>query len=107
MTMISKMLSAVDQSMVLVLGLLFFSGCTVAQHMQSNQEIDYYNASGSPSVANARDAQEWARQRLEKSPRHQEWVKVKYKPAGGTSEREVSAFMVYPEVKTKATAVIV
>ncbi|HVQ36622.1 MAG TPA: dienelactone hydrolase family protein, partial [Pyrinomonadaceae bacterium] len=32
---------------------------------------------------------------------------MKYKPAGGTTEREVSAFVVYPEVKSKATSVIV
>ncbi|MGH9872456.1 MAG: dienelactone hydrolase family protein [Pyrinomonadaceae bacterium] len=51
--------------------------------------------------------QEWARQRLAKSSRHQEWVKIKYKPAGADAEREVSAFVVYPEVKNKATAVIV
>ncbi len=45
--------------------------------------------------------QDWAKQRAYKSPRHQEWVKVK----NGT--REVSSFVVYPEVKNKATAVIV
>jgi carboxymethylenebutenolidase len=36
-----------------------------------------------------------------KSPRHQEWVKIK----NGT--REVNSFVVYPEVKNKAMAVIV
>jgi carboxymethylenebutenolidase len=46
-------------------------------------------------------AQDWAKERADKSPRHQEWVKVK----NGT--RSVSAFVVYPEVKSKATAVIV
>jgi carboxymethylenebutenolidase len=46
-------------------------------------------------------AQDWAKSRLEKSSRHGEWVKVK----SGT--REVSAFVVYPEVKEKATAVVV
>ncbi len=46
-------------------------------------------------------SQEWAKQRLAKSPRHQEWVKVK----NGT--REVNSFVVYPENKNKATAVIV
>jgi carboxymethylenebutenolidase len=46
-------------------------------------------------------AQDWAKDRLEKSPRHLEWVKVK---AGG---REVSCFIAYPEVKDKATAVVV
>src|SRR5436190_1446105 len=46
-------------------------------------------------------AQDWAKSRLDKSPRHLEWVKVKQ----GT--REVSCFVAYPEVKEKATAVIV
>lgn len=46
-------------------------------------------------------AQDWAKARLEKSPRHGEWVKVKQ----GT--REVNCFVVYPEVKEKATAVLV
>lgn len=45
--------------------------------------------------------QDWAKQKLEKSPRHQEWVKVK------NGERTVNAFIVYPEVKSKATAVVV
>lgn len=46
-------------------------------------------------------AQDWAKARLDKSPRHLEWVKVKH----GT--REVNCFVAYPEVKEKATAVIV
>ena len=46
-------------------------------------------------------AQDWAKARLEKSPRHLEWVKIKH----GT--REVNSFIAYPEVKDKATAVIV
>src|SRR5713101_1161939 len=45
-------------------------------------------------------AQDWAKARLEKSPRHQEWVKVKQ----GT--REVQSFIVYPEVKDKAPAIV-
>jgi carboxymethylenebutenolidase len=45
--------------------------------------------------------QDWAKQRLAKSPRHQEWVKIK----NGT--REVNSFVVYPENKNKATAVVV
>jgi carboxymethylenebutenolidase len=47
------------------------------------------------------ETQDWAKQKLAKSPRHLEWVKVK----NGT--REVNSFVVYPEVKTKATAVVV
>jgi len=53
------------------------------------------------------ETQDWAKQRLAKSPRHQEWVKIKYKPAGGSAEREVSAFVVYPEVKSKTKSVLV
>ena len=46
-------------------------------------------------------AQDWAKQALEKSPRHGEWVTVKH------GDRAVQAFIVYPEVKGKATAVVV
>jgi carboxymethylenebutenolidase len=45
-------------------------------------------------------AQDWAKARLEKSPRHLEWVKVKH------DQREVNCFVAYPEVKDKATAVL-
>jgi len=46
-------------------------------------------------------AQEGAKERLDKSPRHGEWVKVKQ------GARDVECFLVYPEVKEKATAVVV
>lgn len=46
-------------------------------------------------------AQDWAKARLEKSPRHLEFVKVK------NEAREVNCFIAFPEVKEKATAVIV
>src|SRR5438309_10611688 len=46
-------------------------------------------------------AQDWAKARLEKSPRHIEWVKVK------SGQRELNSTIAYPEVKDKATAVIV
>lgn len=49
-----------------------------------------------PSAA----AQDWAKQILVKSPRHQEWVKVTY---GG---RTVDTFIVYPEVSHKAPVVL-
>jgi carboxymethylenebutenolidase len=45
-------------------------------------------------------AQDWAKAKLEKSPRHQEWVKVKH------DSREVQCFVVYPEVKDKATTIV-
>ena len=50
-----------------------------------------------PAVA---PAPNWAKAALAKSPRHGEWVNVK----SGT--RNVSAFVVYPEVKNKATSVV-
>jgi carboxymethylenebutenolidase len=46
-------------------------------------------------------AQDWAKKAVEASPRHREWVNIK------AGDRTVSAFVVYPEVKTKATSVIV
>ena len=46
-------------------------------------------------------AQEWARQKLEKSPRHGEWVAIQH------DGRTVQAFVVYPEIKRKAPVVIV
>src|ERR1700675_3358875 len=46
-------------------------------------------------------AQEWAKQKLEKSPRHSEWVEIKH------GNRAVQAFVVYPESKQKAPVVIV
>src|SRR6059036_181081 len=45
--------------------------------------------------------QESTKDRLEKSPRHLEWVKVKH------GNREVNCFIAYPEVKDKATAMVV
>jgi len=53
------------------------------------------------ALAQVAGAQDWAKARVDKSPRHQEWVKVKQ----GT--RTVDSFIVYPEVKNKATAVVV
>lgn len=66
------------------------------------QQMDHHPAPGSATgPAEDSEMQDWAKARLAKSPRHQEWVKVK----NGT--REVNSFVVYPEVKTKATAVVV
>ena len=46
------------------------------------------------------NAQDFALQQLEKSPRHHEWVKVE------NADRNVTCFVVYPEVSDKATTVI-
>src|SRR5207248_1177841 len=56
---------------------------------------------GALLMAGTAQAQDWAKARLEKSPRHLEWVKVKH------GQREVNCFIAFPEVKEKATAVIV
>ena len=81
---------------LVVVALLCFVSGVVAQDMSSH----HHTGMSSP-VVNEEAVQDWAKQRLTKSPRHQEWVKVK----NGT--REVNSFVVYPEVKTKATAVVV
>jgi len=46
-------------------------------------------------------AQDWAKERLNKSPRHGEWVDLK------SGERTIKAFVVYPERKDKAPVVVV
>ncbi|MBA2432770.1 MAG: dienelactone hydrolase family protein [Chthoniobacterales bacterium] len=46
-------------------------------------------------------AQDWAKARLEKSPRHGEWVELKH------GERTLKAFVVFPERKEKVPVVIV
>src|SRR5215467_8847151 len=53
-------------------------------------------------IAASAGGQDWAKTRLEKSPRHLEWVKVK-----GAGGRDLNCFIAYPEVKEKATAVVV
>jgi carboxymethylenebutenolidase len=52
------------------------------------------------SVAAALNAQDWAKARLEASPRHREYVQLKH------GDRTVQALVVYPEVKSKAPVVI-
>jgi carboxymethylenebutenolidase len=55
--------------------------------------------SGLPTAVSLH-AQDWAKARLEASPRHHEYVSLKH------GSRTVQAFVVYPEVKTKAPVVI-
>lgn len=55
----------------------------------------------SAAVGAAASAQDWAKERLENSPRHQEWVKVKH------GDREIECFLVFPEVSRESTAVVV
>lgn len=78
-------------SLLMLICLCSVTAC--AQDMSGNHN---HSASTDNMVS-----QEWAKQRVEKSPRHREWVKVK------NGAREVNSFVVYPENKNKATAVIV
>jgi carboxymethylenebutenolidase len=61
----------------------------------------HHHPMSGPESTNPEAIQDWAKQHLAKSPRHQEWVKVK------NGNREVNSFVVYPEVNKKATAVVV
>jgi carboxymethylenebutenolidase len=51
-------------------------------------------------AASSLHAQDWAKARLDASPRHREYVSLK------AGNRTIQAFVVYPEVKTKAPVVI-
>jgi carboxymethylenebutenolidase len=53
------------------------------------------------SAAQIASAQDWARERVEKSPRHREWVTVKHEG------RAVETFVVYPESQDKTPVVLV
>jgi carboxymethylenebutenolidase len=52
-------------------------------------------------IAHAAAAQDWAKAKVEKSPRHREWVTVKH------DARSVETFVVYPESKSKTPVVLV
>ena len=53
-----------------------------------------------PLATSPIQAQDWAKSRLDASPRHHEYVPLKH---GG---RTVQAFVIYPEVKTKAPVIV-
>jgi carboxymethylenebutenolidase len=75
--------------------------CSVPACAQDMRSGNHHGNGNAPAAAEPAETQEWARQKLAKSPRHREWVKVK------NGNREVSSFVVYPEVKDKAMAVVV
>jgi carboxymethylenebutenolidase len=86
------------RSLASVIVLISLTICAAAQEMGDHHHVMSDAAKASADTA---ETQDWAKQRLAKSPRHQEWVKVK----NGT--REVNSLLVFPEVKNKATAVVV
>ena len=53
------------------------------------------------SIVAAEEIKDFGRDRLNNSPRHGEWVDIK------SGDRRVKAFVVYPERKDKAPAVLV
>jgi len=53
------------------------------------------------ALAQVVSAQDWAKEKLAKSPRHQEWVTVKH------DGRSVEMFVVYPESKDKRPVVLI
>jgi len=55
----------------------------------------------SPMAARNAAGQEWAAAKLEKSPRHREWVKVRH------GRRVVDTFVVYPQASDKRPVVLV
>src|SRR5271166_6936540 len=56
---------------------------------------------GAEAIAAQEWSQPWARERIEKSPRHSEWVTIKH------DGRNVETLVVYPESKEKRPVVLV
>jgi carboxymethylenebutenolidase len=82
---------------ILIIALSLLTCTVLAPAQQTATAHDHSMSATPPSSAPA----DWARQRVDKSPRHREWVNVK------SGDRTVSAFVVYPEVSRKATSVLV
>jgi len=78
-----------------------FVSAFVLPLVASAQDMGSQHMNHITPMTDTMETQDWAKQRLAKSPRHQEWIKVK------SGNREVNSFIVYPEVKNKATAVVV
>ena len=74
--------------------------CLVMGVAAQDMGAHHHTMSGLESM-NEEATQDWAKDRLAKSPRHREWVKVK------AGNREVNSFVVYPESNKKATAIVV
>src|SRR6266852_3526593 len=80
-----------------IIAMLYLCAGAVAQDMS----VHHHPGVNAAMDADTETIQDWAKQKLAKSPRHREWVKVK------NGNREVNTFIVYPEVNKKATAVVV
>src|SRR5712692_6286021 len=81
-----KLLGAFAWSLGVTLCVAFTAA---AQEMVAHHHIE----SESDAIrGNSQQRQDWARARLAKSPRHQEWIDVK------SGNRTVKSFVVYPEI---------
>jgi carboxymethylenebutenolidase len=81
-----------------IITLLVVAHASLALAQDTTTHDHPMTATAAPAGAAASD---WAKKKVDRSPRHHEWVKVK------SGSRSVSAFVVYPEVSKKATAVVV
>lgn len=87
------------KTMILVAALLFPASVACAQDSTTSAHSEHIAPAAAAPSEMAGGV--WAKKHLEASPRHREWVNVK------AGNRVVSCFVVYPEVKSKAAAVIV
>jgi carboxymethylenebutenolidase len=78
--------------------LISVATCSLAQEAGDHHHLMPDPTTASPTTF---EEQDWASERLKKSPRHQAWEKIK------NGNREVNSFIVFPEVNKKATAVVV
>ncbi len=85
----------------IVLALTIVASLCLGVKVLAQDMSEHHHAVSGPESTNPETIQDWAKQRLAKSPRHQEWVKIK------NGNREVNSFVVYPEVNKKATVVVV
>jgi carboxymethylenebutenolidase len=78
-----------------------FSSCFRVEGVTVKKILICFALLASVVLSSAVSAQDWAKAKLAKSPRHSEWVTVKH------DGRSVETFVVYPESKEKRPVVLV
>jgi len=96
-----RMESRVISNRIVIRLATVFSGALLALVSVGQVAAQHHHTSAADMSSDTEVTQDWAKQQVAKSPRHREWVKVK------AGNREVNSLVVYPEVKKKATAVVV
>ncbi len=96
-----RLTNSVLRKMLLVMSVIAVAAFVSLRHASAQDMSHNHMTTNYDPTAESEIIQDWAKQKLAKSPRHKEWVKVK----NGT--REVNSFIVYPESNKKATAVVV